>query len=107
MWRPGCDVRWPSAPRPSGARANVSACASRWSEGARGYCASSRRPLAAEIGLRRRLWRQRRVREALLLDLGALVYDLHREGRRAPELLRAKASRLDSVDGEVRALEQT
>jgi hypothetical protein len=63
--------------------------------------------LAAEIGLRRRLWRQRRVREALLLDLGALVYDLHREGRRAPELLRAKASRLDAVDGEVRALEQT
>jgi hypothetical protein len=62
--------------------------------------------LGAEIGMRRRLWRQRRVREALLLDLGALVYDLHREGRRAPELLRAKASRLDAVDGEVRALEQ-
>jgi hypothetical protein len=47
------------------------------------------------------------MRQALLLDLGALVYDLHREGRRAPELLRAKASRLDAVDGEVRALEQT
>jgi hypothetical protein len=45
------------------------------------------------------------VREALLLDLGALVYELHRQGRRAPELLQAKAAELGDVDGEVRALE--
>jgi hypothetical protein len=55
--------------------------------------------------MRRRLERQRRVREALLLDLGALVYELHRQGRRAPELLQAKAAELSDVDGEVRALE--
>jgi hypothetical protein len=62
--------------------------------------------LAAELGMRRRLWQHRRTREALLLDLGALVYALHREGTRAPELLRAKASVLDDVDGEVRELEK-
>jgi len=44
------------------------------------------------------------MREALLLDLGALVYELHRHGRREPELLQAKAAELSAVDGEVRAL---
>jgi hypothetical protein len=43
-------------------------------------------------------WRRRRARKALLLDLGALVYELHRRGRRAPELLRAKAAALDELD---------
>jgi hypothetical protein len=52
-----------------------------------------------------RLRRQRREREAMLLDLGALVYELHRQGRRAPELLQAKAVELGKVDREVRALE--
>ena len=37
---------------------------------------------------------QRQVREALLLDLGAIVFELHRQGRREPELLQAKASEL-------------
>ena len=54
--------------------------------------------------MRRRLRRQQRVREALLLDLGALVYELHRHGRREPELLQAKAAELSAVDDEVRAL---
>ena len=54
--------------------------------------------------MRRRLRRQQRVREALLLDLGALVYDMHRQGRREPELLQAKAAQLNAVDDEVRAL---
>src|SRR3954452_25113809 len=54
--------------------------------------------------MRRRLRRQQRVREALLLDLGALVYELHRQGRREPELLQAKAAELSAVDDEVRAL---
>jgi hypothetical protein len=40
----------------------------------------------------------RRAREALLLDLGALVYELHRRGRRAPELLQEKASELGALD---------
>ncbi|MGI8845411.1 MAG: hypothetical protein ACR2HC_04440, partial [Thermoleophilaceae bacterium] len=63
------------------------------------------RPRARERGrMRRRLRRQRSVREALLLDLGALVFELHRHGRREPELLQAKAAELTAVDDEVRAL---
>jgi hypothetical protein len=54
--------------------------------------------------MRRRLRQQRRMREALLLDLGALVLELHRHGRREPELLQAKAAELSAVDNEVRAL---
>ena len=45
------------------------------------------------------------MREAMLLDLGALVYELHRQGERAPELLQEKAIELGQVDREVRALE--
>ena len=55
--------------------------------------------------MRRRLREQRRVREALLLDLGALVYELHRQGKRAPELLQQKAAELTDIDDEVRELE--
>lgn len=55
--------------------------------------------------MRRRLREQLRVREALLLDLGALVYELHRQGERAPQLLQEKAIELGKVDREVRALE--
>jgi hypothetical protein len=54
--------------------------------------------------LRRRLDRQERVREALLLDLGAIVFELHRQSRREPELLQAKATELRAVDQEVRGL---
>ena len=56
--------------------------------------------------MHRRLRERRRVREDMLLDLGALVYELHRQGRRAPELLQEKAAQLSLVDDEVRALEQ-
>ena len=59
-----------------------------------------------DVGAWRRLRERRREREALLLDLGALVYELHRQGRRAPELLQVKASVLGKVDREVRALEE-
>ena len=55
--------------------------------------------------MRRRLREQLRLREALLLDLGALVYELHRQGRRAPELLQQKAAELTVVDEEVRELQ--
>jgi hypothetical protein len=47
--------------------------------------------------------RLRRAREALLLELGALVYELHRQGRRAPELLQRKAGELSEVDERLRA----
>jgi hypothetical protein len=59
----------------------------------------------ADLGTWRRLRQQRRAREAMLLDLGALVYELHRLGERAPELLQEKAIELGKVDREVRALE--
>jgi hypothetical protein len=39
--------------------------------------------------------------ESMLLDLGALVYELHRRGRRAPELLQGKAAALDVVQSEL------
>ena len=55
--------------------------------------------------MRRRLREQRRVRESLLLDLGAIVYELHRQGKRAPELLQQKAAELTVVDEEVRELQ--
>jgi hypothetical protein len=46
--------------------------------------------------------RLRRAREALLRDLGALVYELHRQGKRAPELLQQKAGELGEIDEQVR-----
>ncbi len=39
--------------------------------------------------------------ESMLLDLGALVYELHRRGRRAPELLQGKAAAIDGVQDEL------
>jgi hypothetical protein len=67
--------------------------------------ADERRPGAlARVRLRRRLDRQERMREALLLDLGAIIFELHRQRRREPDLLQAKAAELDAVDAEVRAL---
>jgi hypothetical protein len=59
----------------------------------------------ADLRSWRELRRKRREREAMLLDLGALVYELHRQGRRAPELLQQKATELGEVDRELRALE--
>ena len=59
----------------------------------------------ADLRTWRDLRRKRREREAMLLDLGALVYELHRQGRRAPELLQEKAVELGKVDQDVRALE--
>jgi hypothetical protein len=57
--------------------------------------------------MRRRLRDQKRERETRLLDLGALVYELHRQGKRAPELLQQKAAALTLIDNEVRELEAT
>jgi hypothetical protein len=44
------------------------------------------------------------VREALLLDFGAIVFELHRQGRREPELVHLKQIELRVVDDEVRGL---
>jgi hypothetical protein len=65
-----------------------------------------RLPGVAEASqMQRRLRQRRRLREDMLLDLGALVYELHRQGKRAPELLQEKAAELSAIDDEVRALE--
>jgi hypothetical protein len=60
----------------------------------------------ADLQTWRSLRRRRREREAMLLDLGALVYELHRQGERNPDLLQEKAIELGKVDREVRALEE-
>jgi hypothetical protein len=60
----------------------------------------------ADVRTWRQLRRKQREREAMLLDLGALVYELHRQGQRAPELLQDKAIELGKGDREVRALEE-
>jgi hypothetical protein len=52
-------------------------------------------PNAVERALARE--RLRRRRDALLLELGALVYELHRRGRRAPDLLKGKAGELAAL----------
>jgi hypothetical protein len=59
--------------------------------------------LASEAERTRAGEQRRGRREELLLELGALVYELHRGGRRAPELLRRKAGELDALDTEAGA----
>jgi hypothetical protein len=44
----------------------------------------------------------RGTRDALLLELGALVYELQRRGERAPDLLQRKARELGEVEDQVR-----
>lgn len=44
------------------------------------------------------------MREALLLDLGAIIFELHRQGRRETELVHLKQIELHVVDDEVRGL---
>jgi hypothetical protein len=54
---------------------------------------------------RRRLRFLRKARELAYRDLGGLVYNLHRFGRRNDELVLAKLSTLGQIDGQLRALE--
>lgn len=73
-----------------------------------GAGAAARRPGFFERRRRRaRLREQLAVREEMLLELGALVFELHRQGQRAPELLQARAAELDAVDAEVRAMDES
>src|SRR4051794_38066481 len=55
---------------------------------------------------RRRLRYLRRVRELGFRDLGGLVFDQHRFGRRDEALVDAKVTALGHVDSELRALER-
>jgi hypothetical protein len=55
--------------------------------------------------MRRRLAFLRRARELAYRDLGGLVFNLHRFGQRHDELVLAKLSVLERLDGEQQALE--
>lgn len=57
--------------------------------------------------MRRRLRTLRRRREALLLDLGALVLELHRHSRFLPDAVERRAAEAKGVDEELRALSET
>ena len=54
--------------------------------------------------MRRRLRVLRRRREAILLELGALAFELHRRNRQKPELVRRKAATLTALESEAAAL---
>lgn len=63
------------------------------------------RPGARErAALRRRARRTRRMREALLRELGLLVLELERRGRTNPQLVSNKARQLREVDEELRGI---
>jgi hypothetical protein len=54
--------------------------------------------------MRRRLRELRRLREAQLLELGALVLEAQRHGRDAAEVINAKAAEAAGTDAEARAI---
>jgi putative peptidoglycan lipid II flippase len=54
--------------------------------------------------MRRRLRILRRRREAMLLDLGALVLEMHRHGRFLPDSLQRRAAEAVGTDAELRSL---
>lgn len=56
--------------------------------------------------LRRRMRYLRRAHELGLRDLGGLVFDLHRFGRRNDQLVVGKLQALETVDAELRAIER-
>lgn len=65
----------------------------------------AQRPSVRERGaMRRRVRQLRRRREAMLLELGALAFEMHRQGRQEPELLERKAEEVRVVDDEERGL---
>ncbi len=55
--------------------------------------------------MRRRLRFLRRARELAFRDLGGLVFDMHRFGRRREDLVAAKVATLGRIDAELRALQ--
>jgi len=62
-------------------------------------------PRGNRPALRRRLRFLRRAHELGLRDLGGLVFDLHRFGRRNDQLVAGKLQALDVIDREMRAIE--
>jgi hypothetical protein len=65
------------------------------------------RPTALERGaMRRRLRRVRRMREALLTELGVLVMEMERQGRHDPALVARKAREAAALDADARGLQR-
>ena len=58
-------------------------------------------------GMRQRLRALARRRQSLLLELGALSFELHRRDTQRPELVRRKAAELTALHSEARALAAT
>jgi hypothetical protein len=54
--------------------------------------------------MRKRLRRAQQIRDDLVHDLGALVMEMHRQGRHDPALVERKAREAVTADAEVRAL---
>jgi hypothetical protein len=96
----------PAGQEPSAATAPPSA-----SDGAEPAPAGAPAARAAQPGfrergrMRRRLQFLRRARELAYRDLGGLVFNLHRFGRRNDELVLAKLGVLERLDAELRGLE--
>ena len=66
---------------------------------------AERRPTARERGaMRRRLRVLERRRQTVLLELGALAFELHRRNRQKPELVRRRAAALTALESEAEAL---
>jgi hypothetical protein len=63
------------------------------------------KPSARERGkMRRRLRQLAKLRRALLLDLGALTFEMHRQQRHDPALIERRAKEAIAVDAEARGL---
>ena len=66
---------------------------------------AERRPTARERGaMRRQLRILERRRHAVLLEFGALAFELHRRNRQKPDLVRRKAATLTALESEAEAL---
>ena len=69
---------------------------------------AAKRPSSRERGaMRRRLRQQRKLRDALLMELGALVMEAHRHGRDDAGVVKSKATEVAAVDAETVALAET
>jgi hypothetical protein len=66
--------------------------------------AAPRASTADRGAMRKRLRRARHMRDAALHELGALVMEMHRQGRHDPALVERKAREAVAVDAEARAL---
>ena len=74
--------------------------------GADGAGAEQRTSFASRGRARRRARYLRKARELAYRDLGGLVFNLHRFGQRNDELVLAKLTTLQHIDGELRAIER-